>query len=199
MTIRGGGHPKQAMVLTPVSRMGPPPRSFAADAHDCIMVRHPLDLPNTRLWRDDPRPMASSPLIVDARLSPTNLCSSLRTVSDGVARGGNTGWLVGASKPTRRPCRQRSFRCSQRLEAKTRPAGSERWSWPTREPRPKPLDTRRPIQGLLGLHSRYGLSDCSVAQGDLCHEASARRVAPPNRSSATSATDNSLGGTFLHW
>jgi len=26
-------------VLTPVSRMGPPPRSFAADAHDCIMVR----------------------------------------------------------------------------------------------------------------------------------------------------------------
>ena len=39
MTIRGDGHPKQAMVLTPVSRMGPPPRSFAVDAHDCIMVR----------------------------------------------------------------------------------------------------------------------------------------------------------------
>ena len=39
MTIRGGDHPKQAMVLTPVSRLGPPPRSFAADAHDCIMVR----------------------------------------------------------------------------------------------------------------------------------------------------------------
>jgi len=39
ITIRGGGHPKQAMVLTPVSRMGPPPRSFAADAHGCIMVR----------------------------------------------------------------------------------------------------------------------------------------------------------------
>src|SRR5580700_5138629 len=39
MTIRGGGHPKQAMVLTPVSRLGPPPRSFAADADDCIMVR----------------------------------------------------------------------------------------------------------------------------------------------------------------
>src|SRR3954447_22428659 len=26
-----------------------------------------------------------------------------------------------------------------------------------------------------------------------------RRVAPPGRSLATSATDNSLGGTFLHW
>src|SRR3954466_16076701 len=61
MTIRGGGHPKQAMVSTPLSRMGPPLRSFAADAHDCIMVRPPVDRPNTRLWRDDPRPMASSP------------------------------------------------------------------------------------------------------------------------------------------
>src|SRR4051812_5274160 len=43
------------------------------------------------------------------------------------------------------------------------------------------------------------MSDCSIARGDLCHEASARWVAPPNRSSATSATDISLGGTFLHW
>ena len=33
--------------------MGPPPRSFAADAHDCIMVRILEDPPNTRLWRDD--------------------------------------------------------------------------------------------------------------------------------------------------
>jgi hypothetical protein len=39
MTTRGGGHPKQAMVFTPFSRTGQPPRSFAADAHDCIMVR----------------------------------------------------------------------------------------------------------------------------------------------------------------
>src|SRR3954462_991064 len=41
-----------------------------------------------------------------------------------------------------------------RMEAKTRQARSERWSWPAREPRPNPLDTRRPIQGLLRLHSR---------------------------------------------
>ena len=41
MTIRGGGHPKPTMVLTPFLRMGPPPRSFAADAHDCIMVPIP--------------------------------------------------------------------------------------------------------------------------------------------------------------
>ena len=30
---------------------GPPLRSFAADAHDCIMVGS-SDLPDTRLWRD---------------------------------------------------------------------------------------------------------------------------------------------------
>jgi hypothetical protein len=54
-------------------------------------------------------------------------------------------------------------------------------------------------RGLLGLHSRYGPSDCSAAQGGLCHEASIQPVAQPNRSSATRAIDNSLGGTSLHW
>ena len=39
MTVRGGGVPACAMAFVPRKRMGPPPRSFAADAHDCIMVR----------------------------------------------------------------------------------------------------------------------------------------------------------------
>jgi hypothetical protein len=39
MTVRGGGVPCRAMAVVPTSRMGPPPRSFAADAHVCIMVR----------------------------------------------------------------------------------------------------------------------------------------------------------------
>src|ERR1700720_313584 len=49
------------MVLNPVVRMGPPPRSFAADAHDCIMVR------SLRTYRIQgcgamiPRPMAKLP------------------------------------------------------------------------------------------------------------------------------------------
>jgi hypothetical protein len=55
------------------------------------------------------------------------------------------------------------------------------------------------FRGLLRLHSRYGPSDCSTAQGGLCHEASIQPVTRPNRSSATRAIDNSLGGTFLHW
>jgi hypothetical protein len=47
---------------------------------------------------------------------------------------------------------------------------------------------RRPslhFRGLLRLHSRYGLPDCSTAHGGLCHEASARPVTRPSRSSAT--------------
>src|SRR6187200_1439257 len=40
------------MVFEPRFRMGPPPRSFAADAHDCIMVPILADRPNTSLWRD---------------------------------------------------------------------------------------------------------------------------------------------------
>ena len=39
MTIRGGGNPILDMVCAPRFRMGPPPRNFAADAYDCIMVR----------------------------------------------------------------------------------------------------------------------------------------------------------------
>jgi len=40
--------------------MGPPVRSFAADAHDCIVVRV-LDPPDTRLWRDWLRPESGLP------------------------------------------------------------------------------------------------------------------------------------------
>ena len=40
------------MVFEPRFRKGPPPRSFAADAHDCIMVPILTDRPNTSLWRD---------------------------------------------------------------------------------------------------------------------------------------------------
>src|ERR1700720_327433 len=44
--------------------MGLPSRSFAADAHDCIMVWIRMDPPNTRVWRDVPPLMASSPRII---------------------------------------------------------------------------------------------------------------------------------------
>jgi hypothetical protein len=47
--------------------------------------------------------------------------------------------------------------------------------------------------------SCYGPPDRSVAQGDLCHEAPARPVTRPSRSSATRSIDKFLGGFFLHW
>ena len=41
------------------------------------------------------------------------------------------------------------------------------------------------FRGLLRLHSRYGLLDCSTAHGGLCHEASIQPVTQLSRSSAT--------------
>jgi hypothetical protein len=39
--VRGGGSPENSVALMPDVRMGPPPRSLAVDAHECIMVRIP--------------------------------------------------------------------------------------------------------------------------------------------------------------
>jgi hypothetical protein len=55
------------------------------------------------------------------------------------------------------------------------------------------------FRGLLRVHSRYGPQDCSIAQGDLGHEASICSVTRTHCSSATRLTVNYLGGTFLHW
>src|SRR4029077_18459235 len=55
------------------------------------------------------------------------------------------------------------------------------------------------FRGLLKLHLRYGPLDPSTARSGLCHEASARPVARPSRSSATRSIDNFLGGTLLRW
>src|ERR687897_3656706 len=50
--------------------MGPSPRSLAAEANDCFMVRVPMRIqPHTRSRRDALRPMAGSPRVV-----PTGGC-----------------------------------------------------------------------------------------------------------------------------
>jgi hypothetical protein len=75
--------------------------------------------------------------------------------------------------------------------------------WPTVRCWAGALDAQRARPRAQGpahrLHSRYGPSDRSTAQGGLCHEASAQPVTRPSRSSATRPIDNSLGGSFLHW
>jgi hypothetical protein len=105
MTIRGGGHPKQATVLKPVSRMGPPPRSFAADAHDCIMVR------SLRTYRIQgcgamiPRPMAKLPSDHrpdhNQRVPPCSGLSKARPGNDGACGQGR------ATADLDRPCARR--------------------------------------------------------------------------------------------
>ncbi len=65
------------MAQMPTERMGPPPRSFAADAHDCIMVRIRTDLPNTSVWREM-RPMASSPRIITQTFNQRHQTPELR-------------------------------------------------------------------------------------------------------------------------
>src|SRR5215217_5510999 len=65
MTIRDDGAREQTRPTKPPQKMGPLPRSFAADAHGCIMVWPQAGRPHTSLRRDDQRPaMASSPPIV---------------------------------------------------------------------------------------------------------------------------------------
>ena len=73
------------MVIEPFVRMGPPPRSLAAEANDCFMVRTQQVRPNTRLQREISRAMAGSPRVV---CYPTHsikqvaaLCTPLHSVT----------------------------------------------------------------------------------------------------------------------
>src|SRR5262245_52461238 len=58
----------------PLQRMGPPPRSFAADAHCCIMVRV-SGPPNTRMWHESRGTHAGSPPIVIPTTASLPACS----------------------------------------------------------------------------------------------------------------------------
>src|SRR4051812_40992534 len=74
------------------------------------------------------------PLIVDARLSPTNLSSSLRTVSDSVAGGGNRdGW---------------SARASQQGDRAASAASDARKGWKLKLVPPGPNDRRGQVESL---------------------------------------------------
>jgi|SRR6516164_4424804 len=87
-----------------------------------------MDLPNTRLWRDDPRPMASSPRF---------RCPASARLQAIAARFVMT---VGAGLQTTSPD-HRSTESKSKIS----------------------VDRKRPIQGLLRLHTRYGPPDRSAA------------------------------------
>jgi len=81
-------------------------------------------------------------------------------------------------------------------------AGARVDYFPARAAFPKWQEGRHPhchFRGLLRLYSRYGPSDRSATQGDLCHEAPVPPVTQRNRSSASGPIDNYPGGTLLHW
>src|SRR5215213_1792807 len=85
MTIRGGGAPSESMAVKPRCRMDPPLRNFAADAQGCIMVPIRRDRPHTSLWRDEWRPVASSPQVVMPRGRHAPSCSYAVTDREGYA------------------------------------------------------------------------------------------------------------------
>ena len=154
MTIRGGGHPKQAMVLKPVSRMGPPPRSFAADAHDCIMVR---SLRTYRIQGCGAMIRARwqcSPLIIVP--TTTSVAAVLVSVK---ARPGNDG-ACGQGRATAdldRPCARRPQHVCGSGRRNGIPSRTKKLEW-----RKYMLDFKCPIQGLLSVHSRCGLHTRAV-------------------------------------
>ncbi len=97
--------------------------------------------------------------------------------------------------------------CPRRSNLTTRPQvesrrGAVAWAVrhrPVSPPRSSNRTCGFPASGsATGFTARH-TADVSAAQGDHCHEASRRPVTQPPRSSATRSTDNSLGGTSLHW
>src|SRR5229473_2936695 len=162
MTIRGGGHPKQAMVLKPVSRMGPPPRSFAADAHDCIMVR---SLRTYRIqgcgamirarWQSSPLIIVPTTTSVTAVLAPVK------------ARPGNDG-ACGQGRATAdldRPCARRPQHvCGSGRRKRDSKSNKETGMEEVESGVKYMLDFKSPIQGLLGVYSRCGLHTRTVTK-----------------------------------
>ena len=92
MTVRGGGIPRRPLAFMPNGRMGPPLRSFAADAHDCIMVRVLGPTGYKVVARLNRAPKAGSPLIVIATALSVPSCS--KPSRYGLARAKHAARLV---------------------------------------------------------------------------------------------------------
>src|SRR6266550_3601053 len=132
-----------ALALTPNGRMGPPLRRFAADAHDCIMVRVLGPTGYKVVARLNRVPKAGSPLIVIATALSVPSCS--KPSRYGLARAKHAARLV------RRPILTASARIDQRcagrdeetdFEIKSRNRRRKKMRGPG-----KFLDKESPIQG----------------------------------------------------
>ena len=114
MTVRGGGNPRRPLAFTPTGRMGPPLRSFAADAHDCIMVRVLGPTGYKVVARLNRAPKAGSPLIVIATALSVPSCS--KPSRYGLARAKHAARLV------RRPI----LTASARIDLSDAPVGMKK-------------------------------------------------------------------------
>src|SRR3989449_1601683 len=166
MTVRGGGIPRRPLALTPNGRMGPPLRSFAADAHDCIMVRVLGPTGYKVVARLNRVPKAGSPLIVIATALSVPSCS--KPSRYGLARAKHAARLV------RRPILTASARIDQRcagrdeetdFEIKSRNRRRKKMRGPG-----KFLDKESAIQGLFARFGRQAVEACFQAILDKCRD-----------------------------
>ena len=119
------------MVFEPRFRMGPPPRSFAADAHDCIMVPILADRPNTSLWRDGAPDGELPSVVMFANTEPLgkiclNRGSPIREF--GLVRPNKSAALLGTVKGTSLRDGLRPPLTVPAPSGPSQPVGTRRWS-----------------------------------------------------------------------
>jgi hypothetical protein len=202
MTVRGGGVPACAMAFVPRKRMGPPPRSFAADAHDCIMVRvlGPTEYKVVaRLIRAPESGLPSDRHPVRIERPP---CSELSRY--GLA----TAERVERRRPTLTAPARAGF-AIRRVGTKKRDSRSNKETdqGSKKDRALKPLDNNDPIQGTSGYNCeaestdapvRGGLLRSSVEAGVILAERRERVIAIGSGQPATGGTRCSMEGGSLH-
>ena len=139
--------------------------------------------------------MASSPLIIVP--TTTSVAAVLVPVK---ARPGNDG-ACGQGRATAdldRPCARRPQHVWVGAKKRDSESNKETGMKEVESGVKYMLDFKSPIQGLLGLHSCYGPSDRSAAQGRLRRRAPTQPVTRPSRLPASGPIDNYPGETLPH-
>src|SRR5271169_4118063 len=144
MTVRGGGVPRLSLASTPPLRMGPSPRSFAADAHACIMVRVTATHRIQGCGASSTCPTASSP-----RMCHPDHNQRAAVLGSIKARPGNDG-ACGPGRATAgldSPCARRPATRVGRGEETGFKVEQRNWYEGSGECREIVLDFESPIQG----------------------------------------------------
>jgi hypothetical protein len=130
MTIRGGGNPILDMACAPRFRMGPPPRSFADDAYDCIMVRIRIGSTEYKCVARGSAPDGEFPSdLATLAVHPPSACSGVKALR-------NTSYAKAASRQAPLAFRSldpvRALRgpdCRRRDEKRPLPLRTKNWHY----------------------------------------------------------------------